>query len=129
MSRILIALLYCTIPLAAQTWEALSVLKTDDAVKVRSTDGKEYKGKFRSVSATAIALEVKQSEMSVERTRVRRVEIKSSARRWRNVAIGVGIGFAVGLVTDLTLGQYLRNELSEGDCARALTYIVPIGLF
>src|ERR1041385_8617709 len=129
MFRMLIALLYCAIPLTAQPWDDLRVLKTGDAVKVQSTDGNNYNGKFRSLSSSAIAIEVKRSEVSVERTRVRRVEAKSAARRWRNAAIGAGIGLAVGLLTDMTLGQYLRNEYSEGGGARALTYIVPIGLF
>lgn len=116
-------------PLGAQSWEALNGLKPGDTVKVQDTAGKEQKGRFRSVSAAAITFDASKQQVSVERAKVRRVQIKSSARRARNTAIGAGIGLGLGLVVDFTLGAYLRNETGEGSGARALTYIVPIGLF
>ena len=51
--------------------------------------------------------------MAIERTRVRRVQVKSASRRVRNIVIGAAIGLAVGLVADQTLGTYLRNEAGE----------------
>ena len=125
----LLALLSCAIPLAAQSWEDLRGLKPGDAVKVQDKSGKEQRGAFRAVSADAISIASGNREVSIERLQVKRVQVRSAARRWRNVAIGVGIGVAVGLIADQTLGVYLRNESSESDGARAVTYIAPIGLF
>lgn len=129
MLRILLAFVSCALPLAAQSWDDLRGLKPGDRVKVQDTAGQERKGKFRAVSANAISIESGKSEVSVERARVRRVQVKSSARRWRNVAIGAGIGLVLGLVVDQTLGAYIRNESVESSGVRALTYIAPIGLF
>ena len=47
----------------------------------------------------------------------------------RNVLIGAGIGVALGVTIDQTLGAYFRNEAGENDGARALTYIAPIAIF
>jgi hypothetical protein len=129
MNRILLALMACAIPLAAQSWDGLSSLKSGDSIKVLDTAGHEQKGSFRAVSADAVSIATGNSEVAVERARVRRVQVKSSSRRARNFLIGAAIGFVVGLVADQTLGVYLRNEASESGGARALTYIAPIGLF
>ncbi len=125
----LLALLFCPALLSAESWEDLRGLKPGDTVKVQDTSGKEQKGIFRAVSTDAISIAAGKSELSIQKSRVRRIQVKSGARRARNVAIGMGIGFAVGLIADQTLGVYLRNELSESGAARALTYIAPIGLF
>ena len=124
----LLAVLFCPMPLAAQSWDDLRGLKPGDTVKVQDTSGKEQKGALRAVSANAISIAAGKSEVSIERLRVRRIQVKSAARRWRNVAIGVGIGVAVGLIADQTLGAYIRNESSQSSGARVLTYVAPIGL-
>src|SRR5438045_5508245 len=114
MVRISLVLLYFAIPLAAQSWDVVRGLKAGDLIKVQDTAGKEQKGRFRSASADAISIETGKKEVSIERAKVRRVQVKSGSRRMRNVTIGAGIGFAVGLITDQTLGTYLRNEYGEG---------------
>jgi predicted lysophospholipase L1 biosynthesis ABC-type transport system permease subunit len=43
----------------------------------------------------------------------------------RNVLIGVGVGAAISLVTDQTLGAYLRNE-SNPASARPLIWTLPM---
>ena len=45
----------------------------------------------------------------------------------RNILIGVGVGAAIGLVTDQTIGTYLRNESNPAG-ARPLIWILPIAL-
>ena len=129
MYRVLLALLSCAIPLAAQSWDALSGLQRGRSIKILDTAGVEQKGSFRAVSAERISIATGKGEVAIERTRVRRVQVKSASRRVRNIVIGAAIGLAVGLVADQTLGTYLRNEAGEGSGARALTYIAPIGLF
>src|SRR5262249_2961254 len=51
----------------------------------------------------------------------------SQSRRMRNILIGVGVGAAIGLVTDQTIGRYLRNE-SNPAVARPLIWTLPIAL-
>ena len=126
---IILATLTCMFPLFGQNWDALRGLKAGDAVKVVDTDGRQHKGTFRAVSADAISLETNKTQMSIERSRVRRVQIRSGSRQLRNALIGAGIGVATGVVVDQTLGAYIRNEYNEDAGARAITYIAPIGLF
>ena len=128
MHRFLFALLACSIPLAAQSWEDLRGLKPGDRVKVRDTAG-ERTGTFRAVSADDIRIETGKNEVTIERARVRRVQVKSTSRRVRNVVIGAAIGVAVGVILDQSLGTYFRNESGQSSGARAFTYIAPIGLF
>src|SRR5689334_12522172 len=129
MLRILLAFLSCAIPLAAQSWDAVLSLKAGDAIKVQDTSGKEQKGRFAAASPGAITLATNKGQVSVDKSKIRRVQVKSSSRRLRNAAIGAGIGVALGLIIDNTLGTYLRNESGESSGSRVLTYVAPIGLF
>jgi hypothetical protein len=114
-------------PLGAQSWDVVRALRPGDRVKVEETSGAEHKGTVAGVTADAISVESRKSQISIDRTRVRRVLVHSSNRRLRNLAIGAAAGLAVGIVADQTLGHYLRNE--TGDSARPLFYVLPIGVF
>jgi hypothetical protein len=122
----ILALLAWGLPLHAQSWEELRSLKPGDRVNVLDSAGREHKGVFRTVSADAISLRTNTSEEAIERSRVRRVQVRSNSRRLRNVLIGVGIGVAAGVTLDQTLGARLRNEGNQS--GRPATYIAPIGL-
>ncbi|PYT16240.1 MAG: hypothetical protein DMG59_11005 [Acidobacteria bacterium] len=127
--RIIVGLLACGLLVSAQSWDTLRRLNPGDRVKVRDVSGQEHKGAFVSLSADNISITTGKSEMAIERSRVRRVELRSGSRRARNAMIGAGIGFAIGLIVDQTAGAYFRNEFSEGSGARAITYIAPTALF
>ena len=119
--------LLCGLPLGAQSWEALSGLKPGDRVRVRVTGGQDVKGAFVSASGDTISVETGKGKTAIERASVEGVQTRSGARRMRNLLIGVGIGVAVGITVDQTLGVRLRNE---GDASgRAVTYAAPIGIF
>ena len=124
-----LCLLGCAIPLPAQSWEELRGLRTGDRVLVLDSAGRQHKGAFASVTDDAISFTSGKSLVSVEKTRVRRVKTPSGSRRLRNALIGIGIGVAIGVTTDQTLGTLFRNEAGESSGARALTYIAPIGIF
>jgi hypothetical protein len=126
-ASLLIGLIVCGLPLAAQNWEVVRAIPPGQSVKVRETNGKEHKGPVTTVTPDAISLRTGNTQVSIERTRVERVQLHSGSRRLRNVAIGAAIGLGVGLLIDQTLGTYLRNE--SGDDLRAVTYIAPIGIF
>ena len=122
-------LLLAFVRLEAQSWDSVRALQPGTQVRVEELSGKEHRGKVASVSAEAISVDTGRGREAVERTRVRRVEVRAPSRRLRNGLIGAGIGLAVGLLADNTLGAYFRNEAGEGGGARAVTYIAPIGVF
>ena len=124
----LLAVLALAVPLSAQSWDALSGLRAGDTVKVLDTAGQEHRGTFRNVSAGAIALQTAGSEESIDRPRVRQVQVRSGSHRVRNALIGAAVGVAIGVTVDQSLGAYLRNESGQGSGVRALTYIAPIGI-
>jgi hypothetical protein len=124
-----LALVAFGLSLHAQSWDALGGLKQGDRVKVLDSTGQEHEGAFRAVSADAVALEDRTGEVSIEKTKVRRVQVRANRRRARNLLIGAAIGVAVGVTVDTTLGAYFRNETGETGGARALTYIAPTAIF
>lgn len=113
-------------PLPAQSWDALGNLPGKH-VKVLDTSGEERRGICDSVSADAITVQTGKHQFAIERAKVRRLQVRSGARRVRNIVIGAAIGVAVGVAVDQTVGAYLRNE--TGDSGRGLTYAIPIALF
>jgi len=124
-----VALWWCVTALHAQPWSALNGLHAGDRIRVLEDGGQQVSGAFRTVSADALALTTAQGEQSIERRRIRRVQVRSGERRVRNLLIGAALGAAVGVAVDQGLGQYLRNETGESGATRAVSYIAPIGLF
>lgn len=126
MSRLL-AVLAIAVPLLAQSWEPVRALGAGARVKVSETSGVEHRGNVTAVTPDAITIATGSAALSIERTKVSRVRVHGKSRRARNIAIGAGIGVGVAVALDLTFGRYFRNE--GADNHRALTYIVPIGVF
>jgi len=112
----------------AQSWDRLRELQPGQSIKVKEIDGPQHSGTFRSVSADRLTMTDGKGEISIEQAKIRRVQVRSGERRLRNFLIGAGIGAAIGVVTDNTLGAYLRNESGESSGARAASYLVPIGV-
>jgi len=127
--RLSLALLLCALPLGAQSWEAVRSLKLLDRVKVLEAGGREHQGTLKLVTGDAISLETGKGAVTIEKAWVRRVQVRSRARRVRNLAIGAAVGLAVGAAIDQTLGAYFRNETGETNGDHALTYLAPVGLF
>lgn len=125
----LLALIVFALPLLAQSWDPVRTLPSGTPVKVRETGGTEHKGTITAVTPESLTIATKRTSVSVEKSRVTRVQVHRSSRRPRNIAIGAAIGLAVGLTIDQTFGRYLRNESNESSAARAVTYIAPIGIF
>ena len=109
----------------SKTWESLGQLKPGAPIEVVTSDRAE-KGEFLSSSTESLTIRTRRGEQRFLRSEVVRV-VSRRSRRTRNVLIGVGVGAAIGLVTDQTLGAYLRNE-SNPVSARPLIWIVPIAL-
>jgi hypothetical protein len=117
------------LPLLAQSWESLQTLRPGDRVVVDSNGGGKLKGEFQAVTPDAIRVATERGETAVERARVRRVRVRSTARRVRHAAIAAAIGLAAGVAVDQTLGAYFRNETGENTGARVATCAAPAGVF
>src|ERR1051326_5568094 len=111
---------------ASKSWDNLARLSAGTPIEVNTIDRSE-RGQFVSSSTESLAMRTPAGEQKFQRAEVLRVVSRRQSRRLRNVLIGVGIGAAVGLVTDQTLGTYLRNE-SNPSGARAVIWAAPIAL-
>jgi len=126
MKSLLIALASVGFVLAApvsKTWESLGKLDSGAPIEVVTRDHAE-KGAFASSSTESLTIHTRRGEQRFLRQEVVRV-VSRKSRRIRNVLIGVGVGAAISLITDQTLGTYLRNE-SNPASARPLIWTVPM---
>src|SRR5882724_8810979 len=112
-AHVVVAWLLCGLSLSAQPWDRLHGLKPGERVYVLDTAGQENKGTFTAVSDDAISLQTIKGQVSIERPKVRWVQVRSNSRRTRNILLGVAIGVAVGVTVDQTLGAYYRNESGQ----------------
>ena len=101
-------------------------LNSGTPIEVITSDRVE-KGDFVSSSTESLTIHTHRGEQRFLRQEVVRVVSRTQSRRMRNILIGVGAGAAIGLVTDQTLGAYLRNE-SNPASARPLIWALPIAL-
>jgi|SRR6185437_9490073 len=110
----------------SNTWERLGQLQPGVPIEVVTSDRAE-KGDFVSSSTESLTIRTRGGEHKFLRPEVIRVVSCGHSRRVRNLLIGAGVGAAIGLVTDSTLGAYLRNE-SNPASARPLIWTVPIAV-
>jgi hypothetical protein len=111
---------------ASKTWESLGQLNSDAPIEVVTSDRAE-KGEFVSSSTESLTIHTRRGEQRFLRSEVVRVVSRTQSRRTRNVLLGVGVGAAISLVIDQTLGTYLRNE-SNPASGRPLIWTLPIAL-
>ena len=111
---------------ASKTWESLGQLKAGVPIEVVTRDHAE-KGEFVSSSTESLTIHTRHGEQRFSRPEVVRIVSRKESRRMRNALIGVGVGAAIGLINDQTLGTYLRNE-SNPASARPLIWILPIAV-
>ena len=127
MRWVLLALASVCIGLAAphsKTWENLGQLHAGDRVEI-VTSGASANGEFVSSSTESLTIRTGHGEQRFSRPDVIRVVSRASSHRTRNALIGAGIGVAISIIADQTIGTYLRNE-SNPDIARPLIWTVPI---
>jgi hypothetical protein len=129
MRLLLIALVSVGLVLAApvsKKWENTGQLNPGTPIEVVTSDRAE-RGEFVSSSTESLTIKTLGGEQRFLRPEVIRVVSRKQSHRTRNLLIGVGVGAAIGLITDETLGAYLRNE-SNPASARPLIWTVPIAL-
>jgi len=110
----------------SKTWESLGKLNPGAPIEVVTSDRLE-KGEFVSSSTESLIIHTLRGDQRFLRQEVVRIVSRGQSRRVRAILIGVGVGAAIGLVTDQTLGRYLRNE-SNPSSARPLIWTLPIAV-
>ena len=127
MNLLLVALTSVGLVLASPgTWGSLGQLKAGAPIEVVTSDRVE-KGEFVSSSTESLTIRTRRGEEKFLRPDVERVASRTPSHRTRNVLIGVGVGAAISLVADQTVGSYLRNE-SNPASARPLIWTLPMAL-
>src|SRR6267143_344840 len=113
--------------LVPDSWDQVAKLQAGQPTRVIEKNGIEHGGRFSALTDSGVVLTTAQSDMAIERTNVRKIQIKGN-HRVRNALIGVGIGLGVGVTIDRTLGSYFRNEAGQSGSARVLTFMAPIAI-
>jgi hypothetical protein len=109
---------------APKTWESLNQLHPGEPIEIIRGD-RAVKGDFVSSSTESLTIRTPVGEQRFLRPDVARVISRARSHRLRNALIGAGVGVAISIVTDQTVGTYLRNE-SNPDAARPVIWTVPI---
>jgi hypothetical protein len=111
---------------ASTNWENLGQLRSGAPVEVFTSDRAE-KGEFVSSSTESLTIRTIRGEQRFLRPEVLRVVSRAQSRRMRNALIGAGVGVAIALAVDQSVGRFLRNE-SNPSSARPLIWTLPIAL-
>ena len=110
---------------SSKPWEDLSHLKQSAPIQVFTKDHAD-KGEYVSCSTETLTIRTSVGEKRFPRAEVERVVSRTQGKRVRNILIGAGVGAAIGLATDQTLGTLLRNEGHLDN--RGLMWALPIAL-
>lgn len=106
-------------------WTRVTELSANVIVRVETATGKQI-GTLLSASDEALRFTTTEgTDVSVGRTEIRKVYVRTKSHRVRNAIIGTAVGVAVGAVIYGTLGALFRNE---GRDDTALMLAVPIGI-
>jgi hypothetical protein len=81
-------------------WENLSTLQPGQKIQIMEMTSKIHSGTFLNVSSTAISLQEKDGEQTIQRQDVRIVKFSKRPRHLRNAlitgAVGAGVGAGIG---------------------------------
>jgi hypothetical protein len=105
------------------SWQNLTRLAPDQPLEVRKIAGESTKGNFVSVTAQSIELRVGQQNVSIPRSQVSRIRLRSGERKatWIGLALGAGAGAGLGA----GIGSGLSNE-SGGDFSNLKPAVIGI---
>ena len=78
------------------SWENLNTLQPGEKIQVLEMNSKKVSGTFVNVSDTAMSLQVKASQQTVQRQDVRSVKLMKHQHRLRNTLIGAAVGAGAG---------------------------------
>jgi len=109
-------------------WNRLGQLKTGQEVEVVLNDAKSYKGKFQSVSDTALTVRLESGDQPFDRQNILRVSAKASSRRLRNIALGGVAGLGAGAGIGAATNRGGRNQIvSPTGVGAAVGAVIGLG--
>ena len=116
-----VALLVLLLPAAAQRadWSSLGAgnsIPANAEIRVKTTDGREHRGRFQSVSDTALAVQTRNGAEELARPSVSRVSVKRKGHRLRHAMIGLAIGAGAGLGAGAGIDAGSSCKNSFGPC-------------
>jgi len=82
----------------SDNWPLLRGIYPGQTVHVHTMDGARHAGGFISTSDTGIGIRQRTGDRNFTKGEIRKVSVRKASKRWRNAAIGAGIG-AVGMGT------------------------------
>jgi len=104
MKRIFLLLASATLLLAeADNWSLLRGVNPGQDTHVHLLDGKRNTGGFISATDTEIVIRQRTGDRAFPKDRIKKINVRKGAKRWRNAAIGAAIGAAaVGTALAIT---------------------------
>lgn len=81
------------------SWESLNALHAGDKIQVAEMNSKVVSGTFVSYSDTAISLQERSGQQTIQKQDVGSVKLTKNKQRLRNTLIGAGVGAGAGAGT------------------------------
>ena len=94
------------------SWENLSTLQAGQKIQVVEMNSKKDSGALLNISPTAISLQEKSGEQTIQRQDVRSVKLMEHAHRLRNTLIGAAVGAGAG--AGITAAAWETHGFFEG---------------
>lgn len=120
MRKALFLISILTIPCASTaqnkqaSWQNLNAIQVGQEIQVIEMSSTKDSGTLLSVSDSAISLQTQAGERAVQRQDVRRVSIKTKARRERSTLIGLAIGTGSGVALGGAAASVCSGTLCGG---------------
>ena len=110
----------------AADWTLLRGINPGQTVHVHTLDGRTHGGRYLSSSDDAIVVRQKSVELSFPKVQIKKISVRKSSKRWRNAAIGAGVGAAVGAGAGVPLMSSNCGFFSYKRCGPGITILTGI---
>jgi hypothetical protein len=77
-------------------WDKVKQLSAGQEILVVQKDAKSFQGKLASAGDDAIVMRLPAGEQTLTKGSILRISSRGASHRWRNVALGAGVGFGGG---------------------------------
>jgi hypothetical protein len=109
-----------------EQWRRVEALAAGESVKIRQMTGKTVEGFVVAVTNDAVTATTKGGAVTIPRSDIREVKVKSSSRQKQNAFIGGAIGGTSGVVTAVILDGALTD--GDGVSEAAAVFFGAIGV-
>ena len=96
-SLLLLALNAAGLLSQAGDWNLVPGINPGQTTHVHMLDGRLERGGFISTTDDNIVIRQRTGDQTFTKDQIRKVSVRKAAKRWRNAAIGAGVGAAIGV--------------------------------